>query len=148
MIKHGGNLALRLLNFFHPQLNWECFLLPKKLNFILLMNIRRFNFMLSWVEHEKISRIIYSFWTQSSHLIDQCYIDITFPGWVIVEKIIQRNVIISLGAAKVDNHIFRDDVFDYHPIRECNIYFIIPSIRCFIFYRLMPTMKRGVPKGK
>ena len=57
-------------------------------------------------------------------------------------------MIISLGAAEVDNHIFRDDVFDYHPIRECNIYFIIPSIRCFIFYHRMPTMVRGVPKGK
>ena len=67
---------------------------------------------------------------------------------MIVEKIIQGNVIISLGAAEVDNCILRDDVFDYHPIRECNIYFIIPSIRCFIFYRLMPTMVRGVPKGK
>ena len=24
----------------------------------------------------------------------------------------------------VDNHIPRDDIFDYHPIRECNIYVI------------------------
>ena len=47
----------------------------------------------------------------------------------------------------VDNHISRDDIFDYHPIRECNIYFILPNIRSFIFYRLRPTIVRGVPKG-
>ena len=53
-----------------------------------------------------------------------------------------------IRAASVDNHISRDDIFDYHPIRECNIYLIIPNIRSFIFYRLRPTMVRGVPKGK
>ena len=46
---------------------------------------------------------------------------------MIVEYIIPRNVIISRGAAEVDNHISRDDIFDYHPLRECNIYFIIPN---------------------
>ena len=72
---------------------------------------------------------------------------------MIVEKIIPRNVIINRGAAEVDNHISRDDIFDYHPLRECNIYFIIPNttlIRFFLFYRLFslrPTMMRGVPKG-
>ena len=76
------------------------------------------------------------------------YINITFPDWVIVENIIPRNVIINRGAAEVDNHILRVDIFDYHPIRECNIYFIIPNIRSFIFYSLRPTMVRGVPKGK
>ena len=55
------------------------------------------------------------------------------PDWVIVENIIQRNVIINLGAAEVDNHISRDDIFDFQPIRECYIYFIIPNIRSFIF---------------
>ena len=39
-------------------------------------------------------------------------------------------------------------ISDFHPIRECNIYFIIPYIRSFIFYRLKPTVVRGVPKGK
>ena len=34
-------------------------------------------------------------------------------------------MIINRGAAEVDNHISRDDIFDYHPRRECNIYFII-----------------------
>ena len=47
--------------------------------------------------------------------------------WVIVENIIPRNVIINRGAAEVDNHISRDDIFDYHPSRKCNIYFIIPN---------------------
>ena len=46
---------------------------------------------------------------------------------MIVENIIPRNVIINQGAAEVDNHISRVDIFDYHPLRECNIYFIIPK---------------------
>ena len=54
--------------------------------------------------------------------------NITFPNRVIVKNIIPRNVIINRGAAKVDNHILRYDIFVFHPIRECNIYFIIPSI--------------------
>ena len=77
-----------------------------------------------------------------------CYIKITFPNWVTVENIIPNNVISNQGAAEVDNHFSRDDIFDYHPIRECNIYFIIPNIRPFIFYCLRSTMVRGVPKGK
>ena len=40
---------------------------------------------------------------------------------MIVENIIPRNVIINRGAS-VDNHIPRDDIFDYHPLRKCNIY--------------------------
>ena len=76
------------------------------------------------------------------------YINITFPDMVIVENIIPRNVIINRGAAEVDNHISRDDIFDYHYIREGNIYFIIPNIRSFIFHCLRPTMMRGDPKGK
>ena len=67
---------------------------------------------------------------------------------MIVENIIPRNVVINRGAAKVDNHISRDDIFDFHPISEFNNYFIIPNIRYFIFYRLRPTVLRGVPKGK
>ena len=51
-------------------------------------------------------------------------INITFPDWVIDENIIPRNMIINLGCASVDNHIPRDDIFDYHPIRECNIFII------------------------
>ena len=31
---------------------------------------------------------------------------------VLVENVIQRNVIINLGAAEVDNHILRDDNID------------------------------------
>ena len=55
------------------------------------------------------------------------YINITFPARVIVENIIPRNVIINRGAAEVDNHISRDDIFDFHPSRKCIIYFIIPK---------------------
>ena len=57
-------------------------------------------------------------------------------------------MIINRGAAKVDNHISRDYIFDYHSIRECNyyIYFIIPTIRPFIFYRFRPTMVREFQK--
>ena len=47
---------------------------------------------------------------------------------MIAENIIPRNVIINRGAAGVDNHISRDDIFVFHPIRECNFYFIIPNI--------------------
>ena len=75
------------------------------------------------------------------------YINITFPDWVIVKNIL-RNVIVNRGTASVDNHISRDDIFDYHPIRECNIYFITSNIISLISYRLRPTMVRGVPKGK
>ena len=55
------------------------------------------------------------------------YINITFPERVLIEHIIPRNVITNQGQAEVDNHIWRDDMFDYHPLRECNIYFIIQN---------------------
>ena len=32
---------------------------------------------------------------------------------------------------KCDNHIPRDDIFDYHPIRERNIYIILNFPICF-----------------
>ena len=51
-------------------------------------------------------------------------INISFPDTVIVENIIPRNVIINLGCASVDNHIPRDDIFDYDHIREGNIYIL------------------------
>ena len=47
-------------------------------------------------------------------------INITFPDMVIVQNIIPRNMIINLGCASVNNHIPRDDIFDYHHIREGN----------------------------
>ena len=56
-------------------------------------------------------------------------INITFPDCMIDENIIPRNMIINLGCASVDHHIPRDDIFDYHPISECNIYIIaFPAI--------------------
>ena len=33
----------------------------------------------------------------------------------------------NLCCASVDNHIPRDDIFHYHPLRACNINFIIPN---------------------
>ena len=42
---------------------------------------------------------------------------------VIVENIIPRNMIINRGAAEVDNHILRDDFFDYQPLK--NVIFIL-----------------------
>ena len=51
-------------------------------------------------------------------------INITFTDWVIVDNIIPRNMTINLGCTSVDNHIPRDDIFGYQPIRECNIYII------------------------
>ena len=75
---------------------------------------------------------------------------------MIVENIIPRNVIINQGAAEVDNHISRDDIFDYHPSRKCNIYFIIPkktldslfSVVELLLLLNRPIMVRGDPKGK
>ena len=51
-------------------------------------------------------------------------IDFTFPERVIVENIISRNMIINLGCTLVGNHIPRDDIFNYHPLRECTIYIL------------------------
>ena len=83
------------------------------------------------------------------------YINITLPARVIVENIIPRNVIINRGAAEVDNHISRDDIFDYYPSRQCNIYFIIQnrtldplSFSEVLLLLNIPFMVRGDPKGK
>ena len=59
---------------------------------------------------------------------------------MIVENIIPRNVIINLGAAEVDNYISTDDIFDFHTIRECNIYFII-SHSSGLYFRLAPSQE-------
>ena len=65
------------------------------------------------------------------------YINITFPDWVKVENIIPRNVIIT----------FPEMIFSTITQSE-NVIFIILNIRSFTFYRLRPTVLRGVPKGK
>ena len=39
-------------------------------------------------------------------------------------------MITNLGCASVDNHIPRDDIFDYHPTRERNVYIIFPFRFC------------------
>ena len=72
----------------------------------------------------------------------------------MVENIIPRNVIINRGTAEVDNNISRDDIFDYHPRRACNIYLIIPNRKLdplfseVLLLLNIPTMVRGDPKGK
>ena len=37
---------------------------------------------------------------------------------MIVENIIPGNMIINLGCTSVDNHIPRDDIFDYHSLKN------------------------------
>ena len=72
------------------------------------------------------------------------------------QKYHPRNVIINRGAAEVDNHILRDDIFDYHPSRKCNIYFTIPnrtldSLFSEVELLLLlnrPIMVRGDPNRK
>ena len=64
-------------------------------------------------------------------------INITFPARVKVDNIIPRNMINNLGCASVDNHIPRDDIFDYHPHRECNIYIL--SVLAPTFFHLLKT---------
>ena len=66
---------------------------------------------------------------------------------VIVENIIPRNVIINRGAAEVEIHISRDDIFDYHPLK--NVIFILLYRTLFLnfvypFFSL--TMVREVPR--
>ena len=84
----------------------------------------------------------------------QYYINLTFPARVIVQNIIPRNVIINRGAAEVDNHVSRDDIFDYHPRRDCNIYFIIPNSTLDpLFSEVLLLLNRTImvridPKGK
>ena len=62
-------------------------------------------------------------------------------------------MIINRGAAEVDNHISRDDIFNYHPRRECNIYFIIPNRTLDpLFSEVLPLLNRPIvvrrdPKG-
>ena len=52
---------------------------------------------------------------------------------MIIEKIIPRNVIINRGAAEVDNHISRDDFFDYHPLKNV-IFILLYRIFFLIFF--------------
>ena len=74
---------------------------------------------------------------------------------MIVENIIPRNVIINRGTAEVDNHITRDDIFDYHPSSKFNIYLIIPNrtLDPLLFSDVLlllniPIIVRGDQKGK
>ena len=46
-------------------------------------------------------------------------------------------MIINLGCASVDNHIPRDDIFDYRPRRECNIYIIYVGSDHFFWVKVL-----------
>ena len=43
-------------------------------------------------------------------------------------------MIINLGCASVDNHIPRDDIFDYHPLKNV----------IFIYYKIVSNEDPGV----
>ena len=80
------------------------------------------------------------------------FINISFPERVIVEDI-PRNVIIDRGAAIVDNNISRDDIFDYYPLMEFNIYFYSEqNIKTLIYCRFLSYAYmyhgEGSSKGK
>ena len=49
---------------------------------------------------------------------------ITFPEMMIVENIIPQKMTIKLSFALVDNHMPQNNIFNYHPLRECNIYML------------------------
>ena len=63
------------------------------------------------------------------------YINIT----LIVENIIRRNAIITFPEMIFSTITQSENVI---------LFFIIPNMRSFIFYRLRPTVVREVPKGK
>ena len=61
---------------------------------------------------------------------------------MLVENIVPRNVIFNRGAAEVDNHISRDDFFDYYPLK--NVIFILLYRTLFLYFL---TMVREVSKA-
>ena len=66
---------------------------------------------------------------------------------VIVENIIPRNVIINRGPAEVDNHISRDDFFDYHPLKNVIFILLYRTLFLYFVYPLFPlTMVQEVPR--
>ena len=69
-------------------------------------------------------------------------LNITFSARMIVENIIPRNMIINLGCASVDIHIPRDDIFDYHPRRECNIKYYVGNIAKQIYVLYVTLCRR------
>ena len=56
---------------------------------------------------------------------------------MIVENIVPRNMVINTGAAEVDNHISRDDFFDYHALK--NVIFILLYQTLFLFSTLLSS---------
>ena len=89
--------------------------------------------------------------THLTILMDSMWMYMTFLEGVIVENIIPRNVIINRDAPEVDNHISRDNIFDFHPLRERYVYFIVPNraldpLFSTVFFSLMPTMVRELQR--
>ena len=74
--------------------------------------------------------------------------NITFPEGVIVENVIPRNVIINRGAAEVDNHISRDDIFRLSPSQGMKylFYYTEQYIRSFICCRFLSYAYHGEGK--
>ena len=56
---------------------------------------------------------------------------ITFPERVKFGNVISQNMIINLSCVSVDDHIPWYDIYDYHPLRECNIYIFTFSKQAF-----------------
>ena len=54
---------------------------------------------------------------------------------------------INRNAVEVDNHIPMDDIFDYHPLKECNIYVNIPN-RTLVHFKLSTVFLLGLPLVK
>ena len=54
-----------------------------------------------------------------------------------MENIVLRKMIIP----EVDNHVLRDDILTHHPLRESDIYFLIPN---FPFIYLFPLTVHSV----
>ena len=66
---------------------------------------------------------------------------------VIAENIIPRNVIINRGAAEVDNHISRDDFFDYHPLKNVIFILLYQTLFLIFFLPIFPlNMVQEVPR--
>ena len=55
-------------------------------------------------------------------------------------------MIINRGAAEVDNHISRDDFFDYHPLK--NVIFILLYRTLFLIFSTNFSSKHGAGSSK
>ena len=63
---------------------------------------------------------------------------------VIVENIIQRNVIINRGVAKVDNHISRDDFSTITLSRMLYLFYYTEHYSFFLHFFLLTIMQESM----